>query len=229
MATAAIEAPVVRTTAGELRGASENGIAVFRGVPYAAAPIGELRFQPPQPVPGWQGVRDATKDGPIAPQGRSRLAHIMGDFERPQSEDCLTLNIWTPAPAGKKRPVLVCIDGGAFASGAGSLDWYSGERFAIDGDAVAVSINYRLGILGFLCLPGVSEGNLGLLDQVAALRFVRENIAAFGGDPDNVTVVGQSAGAASIAILMTMPAVNGLFRRAILQSTPFTAGMVIRI
>ena len=195
----------MRTKAGELRGAYENGIAVFRGVPYAAAPVGELRFSPPQPVPAWQGVRDATQDGPIAPQGRSRLAHVMGDFERPQSEDCLTLNIWTPAADSAKRPVLVWIHGGAFASGAGSLPWYSGERFAANGDVVVVSINYRLGALGFLCLPGVSDGNLGLLDQVAALRFVRDNIAAFGGDPDNVTVVGQSAGAASIAILMTMP------------------------
>ena len=221
MATTATEDLVVRTKAGELRGARENGIAVFRGVPYAAAPVGELRFAPPQPVPAWQGVRDATKDGPIAPQGRSRLAHVMGDFERPQSEDCLTLNIWTPAPDSKKRPVLVWIHGGAFASGAGSLPWYSGERFAANGDVVVVSINYRLGALGFLCLPGVSDGNLGLLDQVAALRFVRDNIAAFGGDPDNVTVVGQSAGAASIAILMTMPQADGLFRRAILQSTPF--------
>src|SRR5215475_11646868 len=145
----------------------------------------------------------------------------MGDFERPQSEDCLTLNIWTPAPDSAKRPVLVWIHGGAFASGAGSLPWYSGETFAANGDIVAVSINYRLGALGFLCLPGVSDGNLGLLDQVAALRFVRDNIVAFGGDPDNVTVVGQSAGAASIAILMTMPSAGGLFRRAILQSTPF--------
>jgi para-nitrobenzyl esterase len=145
----------------------------------------------------------------------------MGDFERPQSEDCLTLTIWTPAADAGKRPVLVWIHGGAFGSGAGSLPWYSGERFAANGDVVAVSINYRLGALGFLCLPGVSSGNLGLLDQVAALRFVRDNIAAFGGDPDNVTVVGQSAGASSIAMLMTMPAGGGLFRRAILQSTPF--------
>ena len=221
MTVTAIEQPAVRTKAGELRGTYENGIAVFRGVPYAAAPIGELRFSPPQPTPPWQGVRDATQDGPVAPQGRSRLAHVMGDFERPQSEDCLTLNIWTPAADSAKRPVLVWIHGGAFASGSGSLSWYSGERFAANGDVVVVSINYRLGALGFLCLPGVSEGNLGLLDQIAALRFVRDNIAAFGGDPDNVTVVGQSAGAASIVILMTMPPARGLFRRAILQSTPF--------
>jgi para-nitrobenzyl esterase len=212
---------VVRTAAGELNGARENGIAVFRGVPYAAAPVGELRFAPPQAPLAWRGLRDATKDGPIAPQGRSRLAHIMGEFERPQSEDCLTLNIWTPAPDARKRPVMVWIHGGAFASGSGALPWYSGERFAANGDVVFVSINYRLGALGFLCLPGISDGNLGLLDQVAALRFVRDNIAAFGGDPDNVTVVGQSAGASSIAILMTMPRAEGLFCRAILQSTPF--------
>jgi para-nitrobenzyl esterase len=221
MATGATKDPVVRTKAGDLRGAHENGIAVFRGVPYAAAPVGNLRFAPPQPAPAWRDVREAREDGPIPPQGRSRLAHVMGDFERPQSEDCLTLNIWTPAPDSTKRPVLVWIHGGAFSSGAGSLPWYSGERFAANGDVVVVSINYRLGALGFLCLPGVSGGNLGLLDQVAALRFVRDNIAAFGGDPDNVTVVGQSAGASSIAILMTMPQANGLFRRAILQSTPF--------
>ncbi len=212
---------VVRTTAGELRGASQNGVIVFRAVPYAAPPVGELRFCPPQPLPPWHGVRDAGKDGPIAPQGRSRLAHVMGDFERPQSEDCLTLNIWTPAIDVNKRPVMVWIHGGAFSSGAGSLPWYCGERFAAQGDVVFASINYRLGALGFLCLPGISPGNLGLLDQVAALRFVRDNIAAFGGDPDNVTAVGQSAGAASIAIIMTMPQAGGLFRRAIMQSTPF--------
>jgi para-nitrobenzyl esterase len=221
MTTTAAENLVVRTKGGELRGASEDGVIVFRAVPYAAPAVGELRFAPPQPVPAWRGVRDANRDGPIAPQGRSRLAQVMGDFERPQSEDCLTLNIWTPAADGKKRPVMVWIHGGAFTSGAGSLPWYSGERFAAQGDVVFVSINYRLGALGFLCLAGVSPGNLGLLDQVAALRFVRDNIAAFGGDQDNVTVVGQSAGAASIAIIMTMPQASGLFHRAIMQSTPF--------
>ena len=211
----------VRTKAGLLRGAREEGLLVFRGVPYARPPVGELRFTPPQPMPPWSGTRDAVADGPIAPQGRSRLAHIMGEFERPQSEDCLTLDLWTPAADSGKRPVVLWIHGGAFSSGAGSLPWYSGASFARNGDMVAVSINYRLGALGFLYLPGESEGNLGLQDQVMALRWVRDNIAAFGGDPDNVTVIGQSAGAASIALHMAMPSAQGLFRRAVMQSTPF--------
>ena len=178
-------------------------------------------FYRPQPAPAWQGVRDARRDGPIAPQARSRLAHVMGDFERPQSEDCLTLTIWTPAADAGKRPVLVWIHGGAFGSGAGSLPWYSGERFAANGDVV-VGLDQLSARRARIPVPaGREPGNLGLLDQVAALRFVRDNIAAFGGDPANVTVVGQSAGASSIAMLMTMPAARGLFRRAILQSTPF--------
>src|SRR5580704_12105677 len=115
--------PAVRTKAGELRGVVENGVTVFRAVPYAAPPAGELRFAPPQPMPAWQGIRDATREGPIAPQGRSRLAHVMGDFQCPQSEHCLTLNIWTPGTVSAKRPALVWIHGGAFSSGAGSLAW----------------------------------------------------------------------------------------------------------
>jgi para-nitrobenzyl esterase len=162
-------------------------------------------------------VRDATSDGPIAPQNRSRLAHIMGDFERPQGEDCLSLTIWCPDPAPASCPVLVWIHGGAFTTGAGSLPWYSGESFARSG-LVFVALNYRLGALGFLALPGVSPGNLGLLDQVAALRWVQENIVAFGGDPATVTVMGQSAGGGSIGALLAMPAARGLFRRAIMQS-----------
>lgn len=212
----------VKTVAGDMRGAWDGDIRVFRGVPYAAPPVGPLRFAPPQPMPAWSGIRDATVDGPIAPQGRSRLAHVMGDFERPQSEDCLTLTLWAPRTTEhERRPVLVWIHGGAFSSGAGSLPWYAGERFAAADGIVAVSINYRLGALGFLHLPGVSDGNLGLRDQVAALQWVRANIRAFGGDPENVTVVGQSAGAGSIAALLTMPPAGGLFRRAIMQSTPF--------
>ena len=211
---------VVRTAAGALRGKRENNLLVFRGIPFAAPPVDALRFQPPQPLK-WDGTREATSDGPIPPQGRSRLAHVMGEFERQQSEDCLTLNLWTPAADNGKRPVIVWIHGGAYSSGAGSLPWYSGETFAANGDMVAISINYRLGALGFLYMPGISGGNLGLLDQQAALRWVRDNIAAFGGDPANVTVVGQSAGAGSIAAHMAMHPKGGLFRRAVLQSAPF--------
>ncbi|WP_427184180.1 carboxylesterase/lipase family protein [Bordetella bronchialis] len=218
MNDASASMPEVATRAGTLRGRVENGIAVFRGIPYAAPPVGELRFEPPRDHAGWSGVRDALQDGPIAPQGRSRLAHVMGDFERPQSEDCLTLNLWTPRADGRGRPVMVWLHGGAYSSGAGSLPWYAGDRFAANGDVVFVSVNYRLGALGFLYLPGVSEGNMGLLDQMQALRWIRDNISAFGGDPGNVTVVGQSAGGGSIAAMMTMPAAKGLFHRAILQS-----------
>ncbi|HEY0296587.1 MAG TPA: carboxylesterase/lipase family protein [Bordetella sp.] len=208
----------VGTTAGALRGRIENGIAVFRGIPYAAPPVGALRFEAPRPPAPWQGVRDATADGPIAPQGRSRLAHVMGEFQRPQSEDCLTLNVWTPGIGKGARPVIVWLHGGAYSSGAGSLPWYAGDRMAANGDVVVVSVNYRLGALGFLYLPGVSPGNLGLLDQVQALRWVRENIGNFGGDPDNVTLVGQSVGGNTIAAMLTMPTAKGLFQRAILQS-----------
>ncbi|HEX7006756.1 MAG TPA: carboxylesterase/lipase family protein [Alphaproteobacteria bacterium] len=213
-------APEARTASGVLRGRWEGGVALFRGVPYAAAPVGDRRFAPPAPAPSWTGVRDAVEHGTIAPQPPSRLNMVMGDFSRPQSEDCLTLTIATPAPDDARRPVLVWLHGGAYLSGAGSLDWYSGATFARTAGIVAVGVNYRLGALGFLRLPGVSPGNLGLMDQIAALRWVRENIAAFGGDPEQVTVAGQSAGAHAIAYLMAMPSTEGLFRRAILQSAP---------
>ena len=215
--TASRDDTVVRTAAGALRGKRENNLLVFRGIPYAAPPVDALRFQPPQPLK-WGGTREATSDGPIPPQGRSRLAHVMGEFERQQSEDCLTLNLWTPAADNGKRPVIVWIHGGAYSSGAGSLPWYSGETFAANGDMVAVSINYRLGALGFLYMPGISGGNLGLLDQQAALRWVRDNIAAFGGDPGNVTIFGESAGAMSVNTLLGLPAAQGLFHKAIAQS-----------
>lgn len=195
----------------------EEGVRVFRGVPYATA----ARFQPPQPVAPWAGERAADQHGPIAPQLPSRLAQVMGGFERPQGEDCLTLSVWTPAIDCAQRPVLVWIHGGAFMSGAGSLDWYDGATLAKRGDMVVVAINYRLGALGFLDLPGVSSSNLGLQDQAAALGWVRDTIAAFGGDPQNVTIAGQSAGALSALALMASPDRRGLFSRAILQSAPF--------
>ena len=218
MTSSDIEHSEIRTVEGLLRGRREQAVHAFRAIPYAHPPIGELRFAAPQPHPTWDGVRDALANGPVAPQGKSRLVKVMGDFERPQSEDCLTLNVWTPAPDAAGRPVMVWLHGGAYVSGAGSLDWYDGSALAARGDLVVVSVNYRLGALGFLRLAGVAEGNMGLLDEIEALRWVKRNIAAFGGDPDKVTVFGQSAGGAAIAAMLTMPAATGLFRQAILQS-----------
>ncbi len=211
------DAPVARTALGALQGVVENGVAVFRGVPYATA----ARFQPPLPVAAWSEVLVADRDGPIAPQLPSRLAQVMGDFARPQGDDCLSLTVWTPAVDQAKRPVVVWIHGGAFMSGAGSLDWYDGGVLAQRGDLVVVAINYRLGALGFLDLEEVSPPNLGLRDQAMALGWVRDHIAAFGGDPGNVTVAGQSAGALSILAHLASPARRDLFHRAILQSPPF--------
>ncbi|MFE9320069.1 carboxylesterase family protein [Nocardia sp. NPDC052278] len=206
---------IVETAAGKVRGSADGAVTAFRGIPFATAE----RFAAPRaPVP-WPGIRDSVEIGPAAPQLASRLERVMGRFTVAQAEDCLSLNVW--APGGSGHPVLVFLHGGGFTSGSGGLAWYDGAELAEHGDIVVVTINYRLGVLGYLCLPGVSEGNLGLLDQMAALEWVRDNIAAFGGDPAQVTVAGQSGGALSI---LAMPAgTAGLFRRAILQSTP--AGM----
>jgi para-nitrobenzyl esterase len=208
---------IVQTATGAVEGEVQQGFTVFRGIPYAAPPTGTLRWAPPAPAAPWSGVRAATADGPMAPQNPSRLALIMGDFTGAQSEDCLSLTIWRPEPVRGTRPVLVWIHGGAFLTGAGALPWYAGDAYARSG-LVVVALNYRLGALGFLAASGLSPGNLGLLDQIAALRWVRANIAAFGGDPQDVTVMGQSAGGGSIGALMAMPAARGLFKRAILQS-----------
>ncbi|WP_367047589.1 carboxylesterase family protein [Streptomyces sp. Je 1-332] len=163
-----------------------------------------------------------TSSGEICPQLPSRLDAVMGPplDRHPHGEDCLNLSITTPARDAGARPVLVWLHGGGFSSGAGLLDWYDGGALAAQGDVVVVGVNYRLGALGYLCLDGISEGNLGLYDQLAALRWVAAHIAAYGGDPGNVTVAGQSAGALSIRLLLDMPEATGLFRRAILQSAP---------
>ena len=213
--------PVATIDCGTLRGATEQGVAVFRAVPYAALPVGALRFQPPAPPVGWHGERDARAHGPIAPQPPSRLRAAMGDFSYPQAEDCLTLTIWTPAVDQVRRPVLVWFHGGAFMSGAGSLPWYSGATMARRGDMVVVGVNYRLGALGFMHLPGVSPPNLGILDQFAALEWVNQRIAAFGGDPEDVTIAGQSAGGFSVLAMLGVPKARARFRRAIAQSAPF--------
>jgi len=171
---------IAHTLQGDLQGFAANGVLNFRNIPYAAPPAGKLRFAPPQPP--------------------SRLRAAMGDFDRPHSEDCLTLTIATPSTSGA-RPVIVWRHGGAYFTGAGSLDWYDGAHLARDGDVVFVAANYRLGALGFLHLPGVADGNMALLDMIAALRWAWANIAAFGGDPARVTLMGQSAGARGLRAL----------------------------
>jgi len=216
-----ISAVVVGTGGGKLRGRRQNGIETFCGVPYAAAPIGSHRFKAPQPAQPWTGVRDAIAPGPVCPQTPSRLRFAMGDFVGRQDENCLHVTIWTPKADSIRRPVLVWLHGGAYMSGAGAIDWYSGETLAREGDLVVVGVNYRVGALGFLYRPGWSTGNLGLLDQQTALEWVRDNIATFGGDPANITLWGQSAGAQSITFLLARTQTRGLFRRAILQSPPF--------
>ena len=218
---------IVETVAGPIQGEVEDGIHVFRGIPFAAPPVGELRWRPPQPAAPWRTVRDARSFGPSCPQnpivigtGLPTLDEVRGE----QSEDCLRLNVWTPGFDGKRRPVMVWIHGGAFVLGSGAMPLYSGQRLAAAGDVVVVTLNYRLAAFGFMRLCDVTggrvpaTGNEGLLDQVAALKWVRDNIERFGGDAANVTVFGQSAGAISVGALMAMPDAAGLFRRAILQS-----------
>lgn len=220
------QTPIVGTTSGQVRGAETNGVLRFLGVPYAAPPVGALRFASPQPAEPWQGVRDALEKGPVAPQPVASLEEmervlpglditpLIGDGLL-SGDDYLLANIWTPALGGA-APVMVFIHGGAFTGGCGSADVYDGTAFARAG-AVCVTINYRLGVEGFLPIPGAPT-NLGLRDMIAALQWVKDNIAAFGGDPANITVFGESAGAMAIANLIASPLIKGLFRRAIVQS-----------
>ncbi|MEF9979341.1 MAG: carboxylesterase family protein [Thermomonas sp.] len=213
----------VQTTAGLVEGLREDGLAVFKGLPYAAPPTGALRWRAPQPATPWQGVRKADAFGHVCMQapGAARAAGA-GDVG-PMGEDCLSLNIWTPdTRASARRPVMVWIHGGALVFGAGSQAPYAGNALAERG-AVVVTLNYRLGPLGFFdhpALAGTSGGNVnfGLLDQIAALKWVRDNIAAFGGDPGNVTVFGESAGGQSVLALFASPRARGLFHRGIVQS-----------
>ena len=218
------EGPVVVTEGGAVRGRRDGDIAEFRGIRYARAPIGPLRFRPPEPVPPWTGEYDATGYGPAAIQSVSMLTAGSADT---QSEDCLSLNIWTPAlgleGGGAGLPVMVWIHGGSFTTGSGSIPWYEGANLARRG-VVVVSINYRLGALGFLHLESIfgaeaaGAANLGLLDQAAALAWVRDHIAPFGGDPARVTIFGESAGAMSVSTHLALPASDGLFHHAIAQS-----------
>ncbi len=230
-----VKNPVVKTRSGELRGSVADGVHVFKGIPYAAPPFGANRLRPPQPVVPWSGVRDALTFGPVPPQPTTlpippQAAALMPPGLASLGEDCLSLNIWSPdlRAAGRSTgyPVMVWITGGEFEyGGTGATPWWNGSRFARDG-IVCVTINYRVGAEGFLYLgegdanANANQGNAnrGLLDQIAALQWVRENIAAFGGDPGNVTVFGESAGGMSVGTLLAMPRAEGLFRRAIVES-----------
>jgi para-nitrobenzyl esterase len=225
-AVARADAVVVRTLAGQVEGVSENGLSVFKGIPFAQAPVGLLRWKAPQAPAAWQGVRKASTFGPACPQPPRRTTRNdgLGAGVSEQSEDCLTLNVWSPSGGGR-APVMVWIHGGAHRFGASSLPFYNGEALARQG-VVVVSINYRLGLLGYFAHPALTKeagagecsGNFGLLDQIAALAWVRDNIAAFGGDGGNVTVFGESAGGASILYLLASPRAKGLFQKAIVQS-----------
>jgi para-nitrobenzyl esterase len=209
--------PVVQLKDGAVRGKADSGAAAFLGIPYAAAPFGPNRMRAPQPVQPWTGERDATAFGPTVPKGDypPQYASLFPEVVIP-GEDCLNLNVWTPDPGASGLPVLVWIHGGSFMNGSSSVAEYNGAAFARDG-IVCVTINYRLAAEGFLSLDdGIA--NLGLLDQLAALRWVQGNIAAFGGDPARVTVAGESAGAMSVTTLLSIPLAEGLFAQAIAQS-----------
>jgi para-nitrobenzyl esterase len=214
--------PIMRIDGGLVRGADAAGVRSFLGLPYAAPPTGNLRWRPPQPAAAWSGVRDATKFGPSCPQATMGNPFLPPG---PISEDCLYLNVYTPAARpGANRPVLVWIHGGGLVQDGARN--YDGTKLAADG-TVVVTINYRLGALGFLAhpalasRPGGAAGNYGLMDQQAALRWVQRNIAQFGGDPRNVTIAGQSAGGLSVLAQMVSPGARGLFQRAIVQSGTF--------
>ncbi len=224
---------VVSVAQGRLRGVWRDDLWSFSGIPYARAPVGELRWRPPLEADRWDEVRDASTFGPIAPQSAA-VPGITSPSDpaasEPHSEDCLSLNVWTPAlpdeeavAPGRGRPVMVFIHGGGFTSGSGSVFLYRGGSLVRNGDTVVVTINYRLGALGFLGHRDLADpdglvGNWGIYDQLAALRWVHDNIAAFGGDPGNVTIFGESAGGFSVATLLGTPAASGLFRRAVVQS-----------
>ncbi|MHA1526763.1 MAG: carboxylesterase/lipase family protein, partial [Promethearchaeota archaeon] len=207
---------IVELDTGKLQGYIDKGIEIYKGIPYAEPPVGNFRFNAPEPKKSWNNVLEATRFGPDAPQPPSPFTPQPAPQQ--SEEDCLTLNIWTPKADDKKRPVMFWIHGGSYKTGGANR--YNGIPLATRGDIVVVIINYRLGPFGFLYLPNVPgiSANVGLLDQIAALKWVKKNIVRFGGDPNNITVFGESAGAGSICSLIGMPAAKGLFKRIIPQS-----------
>jgi len=222
----------VKVEGGLVTGAIDRGVRVFKGIPYAAPPVGGLRWKPPQPVISWSGVRDGSALGAECPQTQYPSTSIYVRPLQPQSEDCLFVNVWTTATATARQPVLVWIHGGALTRGSGISDTRDGVPLARKG-VVLVSLNYRLGPLGYLAHPELSaesphssSGNYGVLDQIAALQWVQQNIAAFGGDPANVTLIGQSAGSMSINNLQASPLAKGLFKRIIgMSGATFRSGV----
>jgi len=214
---------IAATRSGKVEGLEVDGILQFRGVPYATPPVGSLRWQPPVLEEAWDGVRDASKFSAHSAQTEFAMTQMLGGAPPVRSEDSLYLNVFTPACDDARRPVLFWIHGGAFMWGSGDTPWYDGTNFARNGDVVVVTINYRLGPFGFMYLgeqfPELPDSaNLGLLDQVAALEWVRDCIGSFGGDPDRVTIFGESAGAGSVGTLLGMPRARGLFRAALAES-----------
>ena len=213
--------PVVQTGYGPVRGSDDGRVKVWKGLRYAAAPVGDLRWRAPVPPQPWTDVVDATTFGPVSPQPRSPIPMGLGTRA---DEDCLFLNIWAPSNADGPRPVMVWVHGGAYIFGSGSQPLYDGSVLAGDSDVVVVTINYRLGALGFLDLSAAGfDSNVALRDVLAALRWVRDNIAGFGGDPDRVTLFGESAGGGIVTTLLAAPEAAGLFSRAIAQSSPATS------
>jgi para-nitrobenzyl esterase len=225
----AIDNCVVETTYGPVGGTDDGRARAWKGIRYAAPPVGDLRFRAPEPPKRWTEVADATTFGPACPQ--PPIPNIPLDLGAPQSEDCLTLNIWASSDTepGDRKPVMVWLHGGAYILGSGSQPLYDGRRLASSGDIVVVTVNYRLGALGFLDLSSFNtarrrfDSNIGLHDVLAALGWVRDNIAAFGGNPDKVTLFGESAGAGIVTTLLATPAAQGLFAGTIAQSSPATS------
>ncbi len=228
------EGPIVETTAGKVRGVLQGGTHIFRGIPYGASTAGSNRFMPPRKPEPWTGVREAFQNGPTAPQLGGPPNPLILNHRQPavEGEDCLVMNIFTPGVNdGRKRPVMVWLHGGGFAGGAGSAHAFDGNYLARSGDVVVVSVNHRLNIFGFLYLADAGgekyadSGNAGLLDIVAVLEWVRDNVAHFGGNPGNVTIFGQSGGGLKISTLLAMPPAKGLYHKAIIESGSLLTGI----